>query len=334
MGVRRASLVAFAKDIGGGFLSQTTPRAGTLVVFPGALGDFVCFLPALRAIRDASEGPVTLLCKADLAGLARFDGIAEVWPLEGRAASWLFSPEPSPEADALFGAFSAIRSFTGSGDPALERNVARWVGATGSVSPFRPREAVHAAVHFLRAVGVETIAQPRISLEIPEPARAEARAHLREAVNNRPLLLVHPGSGGTPKRWSSTGFRSVIEAWQRELGGAAVLLGPAERDEIDAWRRAGAPVLAPGTPTELAAILAVGDAYLGNDSGPTHLAAAVGLRGVALFGASDAVRWRPLGDRLDTLELEPWTSHLADAPPSSVLLVWQALTRASRGALP
>jgi heptosyltransferase III len=304
------------------------------VVFPGALGDFVCFLPALRAIREASEGPVTLLCKAELAGLARFDGVREVWPLEGRAASWLFSPEPPPEADELFGAFSAIRSFTGSGDPTLECNVARWVGASGSVSPFRPRAAVHAAVHFLRTVGVETIVPPRISLEIPEPARAEARGRLREVVNNRPLLLVHPGSGGSLKRWSSAGFRSVIEAWQSEIGDAAILLGPAERDEIDAWRSAGSPVLAPETPTELAAMLAVGDVYLGNDSGPTHLAAAVGLRGVALFGPSDAVRWRPLGERLDTLELETWTSHLADATSSSVLLVWQALTRASRGALP
>jgi heptosyltransferase III len=304
------------------------------VAFPGALGDFVCFLPALGAIRDASEGPVSLLCKAELEGLARWAGVARVLPLEGRAASWLFSAEPPPEAEELFGSFSSIHSFTGWGDSAVERNVVRWAGTRGLVSPFRARETIHAAVHFLRATGAEVPVRLRISLPIPEGLRAEARARLGRALNNRPLLLVHPGSGGSAKRWSSSGFRSVIEAWQRDVGAAAVLLGPAEGAELDLWRAAGVASFTTSSLTDLAATIAAGDAYLGNDSGPTHLAAAVGARGVALFGASDPERWRPLGEGIETLVLAPWSSHAAEVPSSTVSLVWQALTRSFRGALP
>ncbi|MGH7804903.1 MAG: glycosyltransferase family 9 protein, partial [Candidatus Binatia bacterium] len=240
-------------------MSQSTSRAGTLVVFPGALGDFVCFLPALRAIAEAGDGPITLLCKAELGDLARWAGAADVVALEGRAASWLFSPEPPPEADRLFGAFAAIHSFTGAGDPALERNLHRWAGARGIASPFRPSEAIHAAVHFLRAAGVRAATPPRISLRIPAAAQAEARARLAAIVNNHPILLVHPGSGAIAKRWSTSGFRSVIADWRREFGPAAVVLGPAEHDESDRWRALGVPILEPESSTELAALLAVGD---------------------------------------------------------------------------
>ena len=313
-------------------MSQTNLGNRTLVVFPGALGDFVCFLPALRRLREASGDRLTLACKSELRRLARLDGVAETIALEGREASWLFSSEPPLEANEFFGSFVAIHSFTGAGIPEVERNLARWVGNNGKTSPFRAGDRIHAALHFLRCVGFVGDKVPRIRLEIPLTFRAEARARRAAAMNNRPLLLVHPGSGGDSKRWSRAGFRAVIANWQREHGGAAIVLGPAESGEVNDWT--STPAIMLDDPVELAAILAEGDAYLGNDSGPSHLAGAVGARGAVVFGPSDVECWRPLGGGLETVSPHPW-SHVGEISSAEAnSLVWQALTHAVRVALP
>jgi ADP-heptose:LPS heptosyltransferase len=313
-------------------VSQTSIAHRTLVVFPGALGDFVCFLPALRRLRDASGNRLTLVCKSELRGLARLDGVAETIALEGREASWLFSGEPPLEAHEFFGSFAVVHSFTGAKIPEVERNLARWVGKNGKASPFRACDRVHAAAHFLRCVGFVGETVPRIRLEIPLALRAELRARRGTAMNNRPLLLVHPGSGGDSKRWSRAGFRAVIANWQREHGAAAVLLGPAERGEASDW--SSTPAIVPEDPVELAAILAEADAYLGNDSGPSHLAGAVGARGTVVFGPSDVESWRPLGGGLEPVSPKPWSQLDQVSSSEENSLVWQALTRAARVALP
>jgi ADP-heptose:LPS heptosyltransferase len=303
-----------------------------LVVFPGALGDFICFLPALQSLRDASANRLVLACKSELRGLARLDGVADTIALEGREASWLFSSEPPPEADEFFARFSAIHSFTGAGAPDVERNLSRWAGKEGKASPFRGDDRTHAALHFLRCVGFADQTMPRTRLEIPLALRAGARARHGAAVNNRPLLLVHPGSGGDSKRWSRAGFRAVIGNWQRQHGAAAVLLGPAESGERNEWP--STPAIVPEDLVELAALLAEGDAYLGNDSGPSHLAGAVGARGAVIFGPSDVKRWRPLGGGLEPVSPKPWTPLDQFSSAEANSQVWQALTRGARVALP
>src|SRR5262249_17971790 len=81
-----------------------------------------------------------------------------------------------------------------------------------------------------------------------------------------------------------------------------VLLGPAERAQQDAWRATGHRVL-----TDLSLIgvmrwIAAGSLWLGNDSGPSHLAGALGKRGVVLFRPARAQRWRPRGGALQVVE--------------------------------
>jgi ADP-heptose:LPS heptosyltransferase len=308
-------------------VSQTDLRDGVLVVFPGALGDLVCFLPALRAIASSHARRVTVVCKGELAALVRLAGPYDAMPIEGRASSWLFSAGPPREADAFFGRFDALHSFSGAGVMEVERNVARWFGERGFIHPFRSRESAHAALHFLRSAGHDGDVLPSADVAVPPAFRERARTLLGQAVNNRPLLLVHPGSGGKSKRWSSSGFQALIAAWQRHMGAAAVLLGPAERSEIEQWRTKDTDVIVVDDVVELAALLSEADRYLGNDSGPTHLAAAVGGRGIVLFGPSDPLRWRPLGGTIEVLTIAPWASVDAEASGETISLVWQALTR-------
>ncbi|MGH7925902.1 MAG: glycosyltransferase family 9 protein, partial [Candidatus Binatus sp.] len=72
----------------------------------------------------------------------------------------------------------------------------------------------------------------------------------------------------------------------------------------------------------VAAVTRLASAFVGNDSGVSHLAAAVGTSGVAIFGPTEPARWRPLGRRIDILRREPIDSievgEVADALPKFV----------------
>ena len=310
----------------------TSPR-GPLVVFPGALGDFVCLVPALEETRARHSRPPTLLCKGDLAPLARVTGIAEAEPIEDRQASWLFSPAPPPEADTFFGGFASIESLTGKGVPEVERNLARWQGLRGRVHSFRPLEPMHLARHFLRCVAPEEdwleVPEPRLSL----PENVVARHAPSVASEGPPLLVVHPGSGGRAKRWSRTGFAEIARRSVGRGRGVVILLGPAEGAEAGEWRQPGVRVVVELDLVAVAALLAACDVYLGNDSGVSHLAGAVGARGVALFGPTDPQCWRPLSRRIAALCIAPWHRYEEGVSAAAVDTVDRALA-AEVGTLP
>src|ERR1700722_3107973 len=101
----------------------------------------------------------------------------------------------------------------------------------------------------------------------------------------------------------------------------AVILGPAEASIEPIFREAGVTVLKNLDLPTVAAIARIAKAFVGNDSGVSHLAAAVGASGVVIFGPTDPARWRPLGPRGDAqvhvLRREPLdsieTREVADA---------------------
>jgi glycosyl transferase family 9 (putative heptosyltransferase) len=304
---------------------ETSPR-GPLVVFPGALGDFVCLVPALEKISARRTRRPTLLCKGDLVPLARVTGIAEAEPLEGRRASWLFSAAPPPEADKFFSGFGSIESFTGKGVLEVERNIARWQGAGGRVHSFRPIEPMHLARHFLRCLAPEDG-----WLKVPEHTLLSLRDDLiarhasTTASEGSPPLIIHPGSGGRAKRWSRTGFAEIARRYVERNRGVVILLGPAEEAEIGEWQQPGVRVVAGLDLVAVAAILAACGGYLGNDSGASHLAGAVGACGVAIFGPTDPRCWRPLSRRIAAHRLTPWFGCEQRAPAAAVDEIDRAL---------
>jgi ADP-heptose:LPS heptosyltransferase len=156
----------------------------------------------------------------------------------------------------------------------------------------------------LETVGVPT--PHRVpALPVPERERATARALLEGSfdaapASGRPLLMVHPGSGAEARRWPPAGFARVADhAVRRHAAQVAVLAGPGEESLAEAVVEAmteGARVIrAPGSLRTLAALLAQVDLFLCNDSGPMHIAAAVGTPVCALYGAESDRTWAPLG---------------------------------------
>jgi ADP-heptose:LPS heptosyltransferase len=120
-------------------------------------------------------------------------------------------------------------------------------------------------------------------------------------------VLLHPGSGSARKNWPARSFAAVAEMLLRR--GIAVRLVVGEADVVAASRVEQAlgrrlPRLTMPALAELAAELASSRAYLGNDSGVSHLAGLVGVPTFALFGPTDPRQWRPLGPRVTVLPFD------------------------------
>ena len=118
------------------------------------------------------------------------------------------------------------------------------------------------------------------------------------------LLFVHPGAGGRGKRWPAAGFAAALER-AAALSRLTVLVhqGPADSEAVAALpaRLIDRAVVLPEPPLPLlAGVLSHTAAYLGNDSGISHLAAAVGVRSVVLF-AADRLAWRPWAEHVEPL---------------------------------
>jgi predicted lipopolysaccharide heptosyltransferase III len=116
-----------------------------------------------------------------------------------------------------------------------------------------------------------------------------------------PRVLLHPGSRSSYRIWPLDRFARVADRLQTELGAQVILAGgPSEQALIDGIRAAARTPLAVLPPSvdlgAFAACVRQVDVFLCHDSGPMHIAAAVGTRVVALFGSQSKTVWAPAGD--------------------------------------
>jgi heptosyltransferase-2 len=111
------------------------------------------------------------------------------------------------------------------------------------------------------------------------------------------LIVVFPGSGSPGKNWPADKFAALASKLSLSLSNrasVAVILGPAEISLEPIFLDSGVPVLKHLDLPTVAAIARVASAFVGNDSGVSHLAAAAGASGVVIFGPTDPARWGPV----------------------------------------
>jgi len=130
---------------------------------------------------------------------------------------------------------------------------------------------------------------------------AQGKELLKEIglVSGNKLVVIQPGSGKPSKCWHLDNFLAVA----KELGSEGIdvifLLGPAELDRFsDATIKNISSVARCLTNLSLAQVLEIlscANGFIGNDSGITHLAAALGVRTLAVFGPTNSVVYRPIG---------------------------------------
>jgi heptosyltransferase III len=157
---------------------------------------------------------------------------------------------------------------------------------------------------------------------VPRPDDIAAAQKLVARGGNK--VLVHPGTRSAFRVWPVERFADTCDRLQDKLGAQVFLTaGPGERtlvEQIKTHARSHLVVLEPARDVgRLAALLAQFDAFLCHDSGPMHVAAAIGTPVVALFGSQNATIWRPLGERHTILQTPlPCACIGADAPTPCV----------------
>ncbi|GMU80970.1 MAG: hypothetical protein AMXMBFR47_08410 [Planctomycetota bacterium] len=130
------------------------------------------------------------------------------------------------------------------------------------------------------------------------PADGPAAQRGTEAPTRPRDIVIHAGGGGVRKQWPVEQFADLGASLVGQGLSVRYALGPVEIERFPAWAEmlsATAPVDVCLTLESLVRRLGEARLYVGNDSGPGHVAASLGVPTVTLFGPTQASVWRPLG---------------------------------------
>jgi ADP-heptose:LPS heptosyltransferase len=282
------------------------------------LGDLLVTVPALRALRAAApQAEITLVGLPWAASFAaRYRGfIDDFLAFPGFPGL----PEIEPKLDALPDFFRAAQSrrfdlalqMHGSG--ALSNPLMAAMGAQRNAGympsgGWRPdpdlflewRADEHEALRYLRLLEALGVARRGEHLEFPLCAgdHAQLARDIPELPSPRAYVVVHPGARLPSRRWPAQRFAQVADALAAE-GWRIVLTGSAEEkplvaEVIAAMRTDAINACGRSSLGGLAAMIAGARLMVSNDTGVSHVAAAVGTQSVVISSGADAKRWAPL----------------------------------------
>jgi len=277
--------------------ARSALAARVLIIFPGALGDLICLLPAIRAIAVHHAGAsIELMARHELAQfVVERSGLALAHSIDRSEVCQLFvaGVEVPAQAEKFFGGFARIYSFFAADDQRF-RDTLSAIAKAVTFHPFRPPGDDHVAMGYLRSIAT-TGAPMDASIQPTTYDRLAAAAHLeRLGLQANEFILVFPGSGSRQKNWPVEKFIELAERQSAHMS-SLVVLGPAEVELESSFRDRQIGALGGLGLGEVAGLAELARAFVGNDSGVAHLAAAVGAPGVVLFGPTNPDRWRPLG---------------------------------------
>ncbi len=283
-----------------------------LVIRGGAIGDFLLTLPAVALLREAfPQARLEILGYEHIVALAASGGYADrVRSIEYAAMAAFFNPKATldPELAAYFGGFQQVVSYLYDPDGFFSGNLRRCgVKNLIEASPKIDPEGEHASRQLARpleslALYLDGTGGPLLRLGEAETEFARdffARGGAGD-VEARPLVAIHPGSGGERKNWPADRWRELGLTLLAHPGRPRLLLVGGEADAKTvaglraAWSGAGDVLVAQDLPLPaLGALLTRCERFLGHDSGISHLAAAVGVPCTLLFGPTDPDLWAP-----------------------------------------
>lgn len=284
-------------------------EAGTperiLVLRFRSIGDVLLTTPMLRALRRAAPGArIDYAVDAGLEPLVAYNPIVQRTLTFPRSAGeragflrtvratrydWVVDAHGGPTSAALaLASGAAVRAGPGES--------ARAIAYTHRRAPHAGvRHAYRSHLALLAALGLDAEEPPHLDLPLTPAARRMAERRLEGAQG--PALAIHPLARWSFKRWPL--FAELARWWRETAGGEVWWIGPREAEaELRALAdRRGGRVLAGLPLDQLAAVLERAAVFVGNDSGPMHMAAAVGAPTLGLFGPTTPKEWGPLAPR-------------------------------------
>ncbi len=328
-----------------------------LIVRLGSMGDIIHTLPAVTALRtafpDATIGWIVeerwaeLLCTLPT---PRSGPRSPQRPLVDRIHTvntmrWRSAPFSNNTWEQMAAGLSELRAvhydvaadFQGAARSAL---LARWSGAPVLYGVRQPRENI-ASMFYTRQVTArgthiveqncsiaEAVAGTALSMppvEFPHDATAEKEANQRLHDHDiQRFVIVNPGAGWGAKQWPAERYGYVSKRLFEEEGLKSLInFGPGEQELVRAVEAAsgGAAEGLACSLTQLIAMTRRAELFIGGDTGPMHLAAALGIPVVALFGPTNPARNGPFGTRNIVLRsASSSTTHARNRQPDAGLL--------------
>ena len=298
-----------------------------LIIQPGAIGDCLLTLPLVRMLRQQAG-----INQLDIMGheqhLSLLTGRSElrrVISLDSLDLHRLFS-DPAifdlPDEDhliELFRPYELIITFLADPQGNFERNLIYTccISHAAEVITLQlrpPDDYPHHSAHFymqqlcrqdsnLQLTLKKELTEPPFLRPLPEDQPLGLSILNQMGIDSpRQLVAIHPGSGGIHKCWPINNFQKLAASLTDRGYQVIFLLGPAE---IERWPTDTIEQLAQKYPLlrdlsleKLAAVLTCCKAYIGNDSGISHLAAMLSIATITIFGPSQPQHWKPLGQKI------------------------------------
>jgi ADP-heptose:LPS heptosyltransferase len=326
----RLTLLKMAARLAPGSAPVRSDEPRLLVVRPDHIGDLIFLSPALDELRAGlPEAHITLAVGPWAVGLAQLlpqvDRI-EVHPFPG------FQRGPKPPLPAPYARSARLAlDWTGRYDACLIARPDHWWGAmtaafagiphrygweTPETKPFLSSALVadglqHEVVtnltlvrHFLSDQGRAPASQPvspgtpALSLRVPSEATEGACRWLQRVVGrDHDFIVVHPGAGAPTKLWPEARYHALLRALDARTGLPIVVTGSLNEADLVESVASACPNAIPAAGEfnlgELSWVLGRARVVVGSDSGPLHLAAALGGRTVHIFGPADPRKFGP-----------------------------------------
>ena len=300
------------------------------------VGDAIMALPTLRAVRQKyPEAHIGIVARPYVAEIYRDQKVAdELIPYDPVGAHRGWSGREKLVADLRAKKFDVALLLQNAFDAAWlawRARIPQRIGyardarsflLTKAISVPKPGEIpAHEKFYYLELLcRAGWLGQLRddahIALEVPDAARHGAREVFREAGARPAALRIAVGAGasyGSAKCWPPDRFAKALNAFLSNRDADVILFGtPGETPVTDAIAAAlrKPPINLAGKTSisELPALLSQCHLFLGNDSGAMHVAAAVGLPVVAIFGPTDPEGTSPVTPRATIVQQKPYCS--------------------------
>jgi heptosyltransferase-2 len=284
-------------------------RGKILVIRGGAIGDFILTLPAIAALRrQFPEAHLEVLGYPHIIQLAHAGGLVDrIQSIEARALAGFFARNGALADDLVdyFSEFDIILSYLYDPDEIFRTNIARCSTAQFVVGPSRPNESekVHASKVYLRPLERFAIFDADHVPQLKVAAAPNGDPNAPPV----PTLALHPGSGSEKKNWPEHKWANLLQHLVHHTDFNLLLIGGEAEGERLQRLAAALPItrtkVAQSPPlTELARQIQPCAAFIGHDSGISHLAAALGLPGIVLWGNTAEEIWRPPQDHVIVLK--------------------------------
>ncbi len=289
-----------------------------LVIHQGALGDFILALPALETLRKAyPQAELEIIGYPGILQLVdqRFYA-GRILSIEQRGLSSFFvrGGPLDPSVSRLFGRFDLIALFGKDEEGTFVGNLQRV--CRGPILHIRSfptwGERIHLTDHLLRQFAQHgfpiSVSHPRLHLKESDQdwGRKFWRSKGLTTEERSEAFVLHPGSGSRKKVWPLERFLILAKILQDRFNSKIlIVLGPAEETETERVFEGMAPhslIQAKGLSLlQLASVIKGCRVFIGNDSGISHLASALEVPTVVLFGPTDPEVWSPRGGKVQVI---------------------------------